>query len=112
MAEDPLHIVETPRFSITYILGSEDDPLTVENTDAIVTAPDGTRWSATLLTLDEVARVMDSWTTTGECADGSYLQVKDLVIVREPGVEAMTRALVGIFDEYGMNTEVLPRFDA
>lgn len=34
------------------------------------------------------------------------------MIVREPGVEAMTRALVGIFDEYGMNTEVLPRFDA
>ncbi|MFF7075099.1 hypothetical protein [Streptomyces lavendulae] len=110
MAE-PLHTVETDRFSITYILGAEDDPRTVKNTDAIVTAPDGTRWSATLLTLDEVARVMDVWSTTGECADGSYFQVKDLVIVREPGMDSMTRALVDIFDEYGMNTEVLPRFD-
>ncbi|MET8748754.1 hypothetical protein ABZW32_01520 [Streptomyces sp. NPDC004667] len=101
----------TSRFTITYFLGLEEDPLTVENTDAIVTAPDGTRWSATLLTHREIAKVMDRWATTGECADGSYFQVQDLVIVREPGVDAMTRALVDIFEEYGMETRVLPRLD-
>ncbi|MFJ3169790.1 hypothetical protein ACIPJK_03295 [Streptomyces roseus] len=110
MADHPFHVVETARFTITYILGLDDDPLTVENTDALVETPDGTRWSATLLTHREIARVMDRWATTGECADGSYFQVKDLVIVREPGVDSMTRALVDIFEEYGMDTEVLPRF--
>ncbi|MFD7624561.1 hypothetical protein ACFV7Q_00695 [Streptomyces sp. NPDC059851] len=109
MPDDPFHVVQTDRFSVTYILGLDDDPDTVENTDAIVTAPDGTRWSATFLTHSEIAKVMDRWSATGECADGSYFQVQDLVIVREPGVDAMTRALVDIFDEYGMNTEVLPK---
>ncbi|EFL17715.1 hypothetical protein [Streptomyces sp. C] len=111
MDDDPFHIVDTARFSVTYVLGDDDRPETVENTDAIITAPDGKQWSATLLTLAEIARIMDRWSATGECADGSYLQVRDLVVVREPGVEAMTRALVDIFDEYGMDTRVLPRLD-
>ncbi|MFJ7165441.1 hypothetical protein ACIQUV_08085 [Streptomyces globosus] len=110
MADNPFHVVETDRFSIMYILGLDDEPDTVENTDAVVTAPDGTRWTATLLTHREVARVMDRWSTTGECADGSYFQVRDLVIVREPGVDSMTRALMDIFGEYGMSTDVLPKF--
>ncbi|MCY0957561.1 hypothetical protein [Streptomyces sp. H27-H5] len=109
MADSPFHLVETSRFTITYILGLDDDPLTIENTDAIVTAPDGTRWSATLLTRREIDRVMDRWVTSGECAHGSYLQVQDLVIVRDPGMDSMTRALVDIFEEYGMDTDVLPK---
>jgi hypothetical protein len=110
VADNPFHVVETDRFSIMYILGLDDEPDTVENTDAVVTAPDGTRWTATLLTHREVARVMDRWSTTGECADGSYFQARDLVIVREPGVDSMTRALMDIFGEYGMSTDVLPKF--
>ncbi|MCX4958025.1 hypothetical protein [Streptomyces virginiae] len=109
MPDNPFHIVETPRFTVTYVLGLEDDPLTVENTDAIVTAPDGTRWSATLLTHREIGRVMDRWSVSGECAGGSYFQVQDLVIVRDPGVGSMTKALADIFEEYGMDTDVLPR---
>ncbi|MFI6857781.1 hypothetical protein [Streptomyces sp. NPDC050416] len=63
------------------------------------------------MTLRKIAEVMDDRSTTGECADGLYLRIPDLVIVREGGLDAMTRALVDLFGEYGMDTDVLPRFD-
>ncbi|MFB8249214.1 hypothetical protein ACFC5X_29785 [Streptomyces sp. NPDC055952] len=109
MAHDPLVVVETADFSVTYILGLEDDADTVEDVDAIIRARDGKGWTASFMTPRKIAEVMDRWSTTGECADGLYLQIPDLVIVREGGLEAMTRALVDLFGEYGMDTDVLPR---
>ncbi|MFF0888844.1 hypothetical protein [Streptomyces sp. NPDC003456] len=109
MAHDPLVVVETADFSVTYILGLEDDADTVEDVDATIRARDGKGWTASFMTPRKIAEVMDRWSTTGECADGLYLQIPDLVIVREGGLEAMTRALVDLFGEYGMDTDVLPR---
>jgi hypothetical protein len=62
------------------------------------------------MTPRKIAEVMERWSTTGECADGLYCRVPDLVIVREGGLDAMTRALVDLFGEYGTDTDVLPRF--
>ena len=53
-----------------FMLGAEDDPASVENVDAVVTLDDGTRWSATFLTLNEIARIMDGWTASGEGLGG------------------------------------------
>ncbi|MFI7021016.1 hypothetical protein [Streptomyces sp. NPDC050164] len=109
MAHEPLVTVETADFSVTYILGLDDDAETVEDVDAIIRARDGKGWTASFMTPRKIAEVMDRWSTTGECADGLYLQIPDLVIVREGGLDAMTRALVDLFSEYGMDTNVLPR---
>ncbi|MFG2961092.1 hypothetical protein ACGF5O_46140 [Streptomyces sp. NPDC048291] len=91
MAHEPLVTVETDDFSVTYVLGLEDDADTVEDADAVIRARDGKGWTASFMTPRKIA---------------------DLVIVREPGPDAMTRALVDLFGEYGMDTNVLPRFDA
>ncbi|MFC9508787.1 hypothetical protein [Streptomyces sp. NPDC057002] len=64
------------------------------------------------MTPRKIAEVVDRWSTTGECADGLYLQIPDLVIVREGGLDAMTRALVDLFGAFGMETNVLPRVAA
>ncbi|MDX2542739.1 hypothetical protein ACOT81_17895 [Streptomyces sp. WI04-05B] len=94
---------------IRFFLGDGDDPASVDNVDAVITAPDGMRWSATLLTRSAIDSVMDRWATTGECLGGQYFQVRDLVLVREPGLDSMARALGDIFDEYGLDTNVLPK---
>ncbi|MBW8799133.1 MAG: hypothetical protein JF597_37890 [Streptomyces sp.] len=104
--------METADFSVTYVLGLEDDADTVEDVDAVIRARDGKGWTATFMTPRKIAEVMDHRSTTGECAGGLYLRIPDLVVIREGGLDAMTRALVDLFGEYGLDTDVLPRFDA
>lgn len=111
MAHEPLVTVETADFSVTYVLGLDDDADTVEDIDAVIHSRDGKGWTASFMTPRKIAEVMDRWSTTGECADGLYLHVPDLVIVREGGLDAATRALVDLFGTYGMDTDVLPRFE-
>ncbi|MEH0423776.1 hypothetical protein [Streptomyces sp. B21-083] len=101
--------VGTSDLEIRFFLGDGDTPSSVDNVDAVITAPDGMRWSATLLTRSAIDAVMDRWAITGESLGGRYLRVPDLVIVREPGLDSMAQALGDIFDEYGLDTDVLPK---
>ncbi|WP_330290606.1 hypothetical protein [Streptomyces sp. NBC_00576] len=101
--------VGTAKLEVLFFLGDGDDLSSVDNVDAVITAPDGMRWSATLLTRSAIDSVMDHWASTGECLGGQYFQVRDLVIVREAGLDSMARALGDIFDEYGLDTDVLPK---
>ncbi|MEU5433256.1 hypothetical protein AB0G73_07745 [Streptomyces sp. NPDC020719] len=111
MASSPFVSVRTDLFTVVFTLGEDDEPETVEDADAVITAPNGTRWSASFMTLRKVQEVMDRWIATGENVNGHYFQSRDLVIVREGGVESMVSALKGIFGDYGMDTYVLPRLD-
>ncbi|MFE3327461.1 hypothetical protein [Streptomyces sp. NPDC059176] len=109
MAHNPFVVVKTADFSITYTLGLDDDAETVEDVDAVIRAHDGREWSASLMTLRKIAEVLERRSVTGECANGLYFRVPDLVIVREVGLDAMTSALIDVFSQYGMNIDVLPR---
>ena len=80
------------------MLGDADDAETVENVDVLVTLDDGSRWSATLLTLAEIQRLMDRRTTTGESFGGAYFQCPDLIILRHGGVPAATALLQQLVD--------------
>ncbi len=93
---------------ITFFLGADDNPETVENIDVEVRLDDGSRWSGTFLSLPEVARIMDRWQVTGEYLGGVFFQCRDLVIVRNPGVPAMTQ-LVARMVESGELRDTLMR---
>ncbi|MGK4579090.1 hypothetical protein [Kitasatospora sp. HPMI-4] len=101
MDSSPFPVVKKAQFEAVFMLGADDRVETVENVDAEITASDGTRWSATFMTLSEIARVMDRWVGTGENKSGQYFQCPDLVIVRGGGIPAMTLALEGIFENGG-----------
>ncbi|WP_101254436.1 hypothetical protein [Streptomyces barkulensis] len=101
MVSDPLYRVENQQFSALFMLGAEDDKENVENVDAELTLPDGTRWSATFMTLRAIAQVMDRWKETGECSGGAYFQCPDLVIIPEGGLAAMLDSFKGIIDSGG-----------
>ncbi|MFB7617088.1 hypothetical protein [Kitasatospora sp. NPDC056181] len=107
---DPLHQVSTPRFDAVFMLGADDTVESVENVDAELILPDGRRWSATFMTLDEISRVMGRWRGTGEALGGRYFHCDDLVIVREAGVQAMVDVFAGILDE-GDPDDVLRRLE-
>ncbi|GAA2222348.1 hypothetical protein GCM10010413_13770 [Promicromonospora sukumoe] len=74
-----------------------DDDGSVVNADVVLTVSDGTRWVATVLTLGEVARLMDSYRESGECQSGTYFRVPDLLILNTGTVDVLVdvfRALV------------------
>ncbi|WP_371792550.1 hypothetical protein OG285_27770 [Streptomyces sp. NBC_01471] len=101
MANDPLYRVENPQFSALFMLGAEDDKETIENVDAELGLPDGTRWSATFMTLRAIGQVMSRWRDTGECSGGAYFQCPDLVIIPEGGLAAMLDSFKGIVESGG-----------
>ncbi|MFD9062770.1 hypothetical protein ACFVZ3_14770 [Kitasatospora purpeofusca] len=101
MDSNPFPVVKRAQFEAVFMIGAGEHVEMVENVDAEIIASDGTRWSATFMTLSEVARVMDRWTGTGENKGGQYFQCPDLVIVRDGGISTMTLALEGIFETGG-----------
>ena len=101
MANSPFHVVETHQFQALFMLGADDDMETVENVDAELTLPDGSRWSVTFMTLAEIGRIMMRWADTGENRGGSFFRCPDLVIVRLAGIPAMVQALEAMFESGG-----------
>ena len=78
---------------VRFIFGDGDDPMTIEDVDAEVFLPDGSRWSASCMTLPQIERVLIRWSQTGENASGAYLRCPDLLIVAKPGVAGMLIAI-------------------
>jgi hypothetical protein len=94
--DGPTYRVRTSVFDVTFMVGGGERPETVENVDAEVRLPDGSRWSATIFTLAEVERLMSEWARTGEYGGGSYFWCFDGLVVRDPGVGNMTSALADL----------------
>ncbi|WP_280435103.1 hypothetical protein [Nocardia carnea] len=88
----PDHIVRDT-FTAHFLLGAEDDPETIDNIDVMITLNDGSRRSATILTLDRIWAIMQRWQESGEYASGTYFTCPDLVIVRKAGIPAIMEVL-------------------
>ncbi|MEV8092466.1 hypothetical protein [Streptomyces nigra] len=109
--DGPFYRVRTDRFEASFVPNAGEPLDTICNVDVEVRlAADGSRWSATVFTLAEVARIMDRWSRTGEALDGRYFWCSDGLIVREPGIDNMTQVLAGLLDD-GEFTDVLQRLD-
>jgi len=82
---------------VIVMLGADDDKESVENVGAEIVLADGSHWSVTFLTLDEIGRIM-AWAHSGECKSGAYFRVPDLVISRKPGIANMMAAVEDLID--------------
>ncbi|MEU6383495.1 hypothetical protein ABZ847_08020 [Streptomyces bauhiniae] len=108
--DGPFYRVRTEHFEAAFVPNAAEDVESVDNVDVFVDLPDGSRWSATLITLAQVQHVMERWAVSGEALGGRYFWVSDGLIVRDAGISNMTRVLVGLVesDEF---TQVLQRLD-
>jgi hypothetical protein len=91
--DGPVYRVRTDVATISYVPDAGEPLDGVCNVDAFIDLPDGSHWTATVFTLAEVARLMDRGRATGEDLAGAYFVGIDNVIVRDPGIEAMTTVL-------------------
>ncbi|WP_282686598.1 MULTISPECIES: hypothetical protein [unclassified Streptomyces] len=96
---DIYHVVTESSFAALFLLGADDIPETVEDADAQLLLPDGTRWSASFMTLGAIETVMNRWEETGEYGGGAFFACSDLVIIPEGGVAAMVDAFRVILAE-------------
>lgn len=95
---------------LALFLGAGDDERTVDNLDVQVTYPDGARYSASIMTIAAVQRIMRNHEMSGESLGGQYFKAHDLVVVKHGGVAEIVD-LVGrlieadelsyIFDDIG-----------
>ncbi|MBC6450431.1 hypothetical protein [Actinokineospora xionganensis] len=109
--DTPYYVVRTDALEARFLPGAGEDPDHVDNADVEVRlSKDGSWYSATILTLAEVDRVMKRWEDTGEALGGRYFHVSDGLIVREPGIENMFQVLAGMHRS-GDLTSALQRLD-
>lgn len=112
MKWQPLHAVRLNDGATATFMGLDGPAEAVSNVDVEVTVDcDGSRWSATLLTLEEVSRLMTRWSETGEFLGGRIFPVgQDLVILRSAGLPFMVEVLEALV-ESGEFRDVLTRLD-
>ena len=77
------------------LIFSHDQPLNAENdnVDVEVRLGDGSRWSATFFTLDNIKVLFAKNRVTGECAKGLYLWAVDMILVERLD-ESVIRATI------------------
>ena len=102
--------VESDGFEASFLLSADEHPADACNVDVEIRLDDGSRWGATVFTIDEVRRLMDRWATNGEAQSGRYFACPDGLIVREPGVDAMVAVIAGLLASGGLGS-VLQRLD-
>jgi hypothetical protein len=71
-------------------------PEEASNLDLVLTLADGSRWSATVLTLAEIDSIWRRWEITGECFSGRYFNCPDLLLVKEAGIDNICEVLKDI----------------
>lgn len=108
--DGPFYRVHTEHFEAAFVPNAGEDLEAVDNVDVFVDLPDGSRWSATIITLAQVELVMKRWATSGEALGGRYFWVSDGLIVRDAGISSMTQVLIGLVenDEF---SQVLQRLN-
>ncbi|MFJ2021415.1 MULTISPECIES: hypothetical protein [Streptomyces] len=108
--DGPWYRVRADAFEASFLPSSGEDLDLVCNVDVFVDLEDGSRWSATVFTVTEVERLMQTWAGTDEALGGRYFWVSDGLIVRDPGIDNMTQVIAGLIenDEF---SEIFQRLD-
>lgn len=70
-----------------------DEDGSVSNVDIELVDAYGARWSATVLTIAEIQRLMRRYRDSGECLSGAFFRVPDLLILDEPTLGSLVAVI-------------------
>ncbi|MFJ5725250.1 hypothetical protein [Streptomyces sp. NPDC093149] len=96
--DGPWFRVRMEAFEASFLRSSDEELDSVCNVDVFVDLKDGSRWSATVFTVAEVERLMETWAGGDEALGGRYFWVSDGLIVRDPGIDNMTHVIAGLIE--------------
>ncbi|MFD7066010.1 hypothetical protein ACFV97_02100 [Streptomyces sp. NPDC059913] len=95
MWDGPFYRFKRDGYEIVFVPSAGEDLDEVCDVDMWVVRDDGERWSGTVVTLDQVRRLMDLHREAGE-PEGDYWWYWDGLIVREPGLASMAKVIDGL----------------
>jgi hypothetical protein len=96
--DGPWYRVRTDAFEASFLPSPDEELDLVCNVDVEVRLMDGARWSATVFTVTEVTRLMESWAGSNEALGGRYFSCSDGLIVRDPGIDSVAHVIAGLIE--------------
>lgn len=75
--DGPWYRVRTDAFEASFLPSPAEELDSVCNVDVFVDLKDGSRWSATVFTVAEVERLMETWAGSGEALGGRCFWISD-----------------------------------
>lgn len=94
-------------WTLRVLVGQDVDEAPV---DFEVESPAGARFVGTASTLDQLGDLMGRWQRSGECLNGSYLWISDLVVLRTLDLRTLAAA-VGDLIQTGEIAHALSQVD-
>jgi hypothetical protein len=70
-----------------------------DNVDVQVTFDDGSRYLATFFTFENVQRLVEKYTESGECMRGSYFWASDMILVRRLGRANISKVIADLISK-------------
>lgn len=83
------------KFELT-VLGCKQWDVIDDNLDVEVKFSDGSRFTATFFTLENLSSLFTKNKQTGECGNGTYLWAKEMIIVQRLDQETMDATVRGL----------------
>jgi len=77
---------------------SEIGPAIDDNVDILVDLEDGRDFSATFFTVDNLRTLMKRYRKSGECAGGTYVWAKDMIVVESIIVETIRWTIADLIE--------------
>ncbi|MEU4328976.1 hypothetical protein [Nonomuraea dietziae] len=108
MESDAYYVWREAGFTIDILRDGDIDCEEMEIGDSIITLPNGDRYSALLVTREEISRTMNRHVLSGESLGGSYYCAPDLIVIRSQGVTAMINVIRDIVESDRISS-LLPR---
>lgn len=87
----PWETVEADGFRLAVLVGTGTIPVADDNFDVEVALADGTRWGATVFTLENLDRLMRQGELSGDCSGGLYVWADRMIVMRTITLEALVK---------------------
>jgi hypothetical protein len=78
--------------------GSEIRDADDDNVDVLIDLEDGRLFSATFFTIKNLLTLMKAYGDTGECAGGTYVWAKDMIVVESISKEAIRQVVADLIE--------------
>ncbi|MBB5625647.1 hypothetical protein [Sphaerisporangium krabiense] len=90
----------------------QEAPETADYVDAFVTLhDDGTVWVGVFVSLEKLGQLMRKLSGTRECRGGLYYWESGLVLMREPGVDAIFEAIQDMVEDSAIRRHLVKQDD-
>ncbi|AUI88099.1 hypothetical protein BS333_17175 [Vibrio azureus] len=80
-------------YSLSIVNGKREINETNDNIDVEIHLKDGSVYSATLFSMENITEIMESYQNTGECLNGAFFWASDMIIIQNFKLETINNII-------------------